>query len=655
MRPPAVRVRPPWATFAIYAAVSLFPVLALGVVLAASFHAVATARGVDEGRTEGLLLARAAIDPLLGPAPLSGGLSPSVRGALSHVLGDATRSGELLQAELVDLDGDVVYSKGPAQAPFAHAPSHSLAPTARLAVLGPTAAGGRPSSNAGREVVEVMVPVVGSSARPLGSLEMQLPYAPIAAQVSAGLRGWDRNLIFGLAALYLSLFAVSGSMSRRLRQQVQLNRHQAEHDILTGLANRALFRQRTEAAVAHARRHKRPTAIAVLDLDRFKDVNDTLGHQNGDRLLVELAQRLASFVRHGDSVARLGGDEFGLILVDVDEPLELLGHLRRLIEREFEVAGLPLSVESSIGFVVTPDDGTDVDELRRKADIAMYVAKASHAGVVAFEPEQDHYDPASLGLVSELRHAIEAGELTLHYQPKMTLSDGSTSSIEALVRWNHPQHGLLYPDRFLSLAEQTDLIDKLTEWVLSTALGELRELGAAGAHLNLAVNVSARNLARVDFAERVVDTLELAGVPSRQLTIEITETALLADPTRAAAVLRALDAAGVTLSLDDFGKGQTSLGYLSSLPVRELKIDQGFVTDMLQTPAHAAIVRSIIDLGHNLALEVVGEGVETGEVLRALRDSGCNTAQGFLLARPMPLAALGRWLAADALRERLSA
>ncbi|HVB07008.1 MAG TPA: EAL domain-containing protein [Acidimicrobiales bacterium] len=651
----STRRRPLFRLFATYGLVSLLPVLLLGLVLAASYRSVATQRGLAEGRSEGLFVAWTAVDPFLGNRPLADGLSAATHAALVRTVDGAVDKHEVLQVQLLALNGRAVFASAgsPRVLPPLGGAASEASWGAVAATLHPLRAA--PASAANPETVEVDVPLSGSASKPIGMLRIVLPYAPIAADVASGLHSLYGDLVFGLGALYLVLFLLSLSVSRRLRQQVRLNRHQAEHDPLTGLPNRARFHRKAELAVGRARRHDREAAIAVIDLDRFKDVNDTLGHHNGDRVLVELARRLAAFVRPQDVVARLGGDEFGVILDGIEEPEAVLTQMRAVIEREFELDGLPLSIEASVGYVVSPADGVDVDELLQRADIAMYVAKASHAEVVAYHDEQNHYDPARLSLIAELRHAIDAGQLTLHYQPKMTLSDGSTGSVEALVRWNHPVLGLLYPDRFLPLAEQTDLMDRLTDWVLSTALNELSDLGPAGSHLSLAVNVSARNLACDDFAERVVDALELAGVESHRLTVEITETALLTDPLRAAAVLHALDREGVKVSLDDFGKGQTSLGYLSSLPVRELKIDQGFVTDMLSCPSHAAIVRSIVDLGHNLALEVVGEGVESGEVLRALRDSGCNTAQGFLLGRPMPVEELARWLSAAALRERVSA
>jgi EAL domain-containing protein (putative c-di-GMP-specific phosphodiesterase class I) len=274
----------------------------------------------------------------------------------------------------------------------------------------------------------------------------------------------------------------------------------------------------------------------------------------------------------------------------------------------------------------------------------MYVSKGAHSGVVRYDPEQDEYDAAKLGLIAELRHAIDDGQLVLHYQPKATIIDGTIEAMEALVRWEHPARGLVYPDSFVPIAEQTDLIDKLTDWALARALEDVRELGRHHDKLAVAVNVSARSLSKPDFAQRVQAALEKADVPPTRLIIEITETALISDPERAGSALAKLDAHGVRVSIDDFGQGQTSLGYLSNLPVHELKIDKLFVYDMLTNPAHAAIVRSIVDLGHNLHMRVVGEGVETDAVLLGLREAGCDVAQGFLLARPMPFKKVEAWL-----------
>jgi EAL domain-containing protein (putative c-di-GMP-specific phosphodiesterase class I) len=283
----------------------------------------------------------------------------------------------------------------------------------------------------------------------------------------------------------------------------------------------------------------------------------------------------------------------------------------------------------------------------QRADMAMHVAKAEHVGVARYEAERDQYDATSLSLIAELRHGIDHDQLVLHYQPQRDVLSGRTAAVEALVRWQHPTRGLLYPDKFLPLAEQTDLIDRLTRWVLRRALADLKRLGDAGKRLSVAVNVSARGIGRGALADDVIAALAEYDLPGERLVIEVTETAILADPAQAAIELRRLAQAGVKISLDDFGQGQTSLGHLSALPLDELKIDRAFVGDMLNRPADRAIVHSIVDLGHNLGLRVVAEGVETADVLSHLSDRGCDLIQGYLLARPMPLEALADWLVAN--------
>ena len=606
-----------------HAAIALIPVLVLGAALYASYERDSNRQDKAEAQAAGKLIAQTAVEPLLDPAHHPGQpFTPAELAALQALQRravdnspEARRSPDnpaVLSMEVKDLAGQPVVTRD------ASAPS---------------------TSSDGRAVT-VLVPIeAGDPKTRVGTLEVTLVEAPS----NTDLTSFARDLAVGLGALYLALFAISLSISRGLRKEVALNAFLAEHDNLTDLPNRTLFHRRAEAAikVAHG---ERQTAVAIIDLDRFKDVNDTLGHHNGDRLLSELARRLDINTRPEDTVARLGGDEFGVVLSNVADAEDALWRLRSVIDREVEVSGLPLSVESSIGFVVAPDDGTDVDDLLQRADVAMYVAKGKHAGVVRYDPDQDEYDATKLSLVAQLRHAIQAGQLVLHYQPKAALSDGRVEAVEALVRWEHPTRGTLYPDSFIPIAEQTDIIDKLTDWALATALADVKEMGGPRSRLAVAVNVSARSLSRPDFARRVESALLVAGVSPTRLIIEITETALVADPERAGAALAQLDAAGVRVSIDDFGKGQTSLGYLSALPVHELKIDMSFIRDMLDNPAHAAIVRSIIDLGHNLEQRVIAEGVETDAVLVALREAGCDVVQGFLLGRPMPLDDLQRWM-----------
>jgi diguanylate cyclase (GGDEF)-like protein len=638
---------------AIYAAVSLVPIVLLGVVLAWSYRTEARQRGVAEGRSEAVLVARTAVEPQLTGRPLSQGLTSSEHASMQALVDQAVHEHDILRLRLHSLSGQVVYSDDGSG--FSQRPEDEVTDAADGEIVAKVSRLNSDPGDTGKvgpESVEVYLPLTaGPRKTRVGVLEIYLPYAPISADVTAGLHVLYRDLILGLAGLYLAIAAISFSVSRRLREQLKVNTYLAEHDALTDLPNRSLFLRRAGEALEGARRSGRPMAIAIVDLDRFKEVNDTLGHHNGDHLLTELSRRLATFMRPKDCVARLGGDEFGIILRDVEDAVDILWRVRAVIEHEVSVSGLPLSVDASIGFVMAPEDGADVDDLLQRADVAMYVAKEQHSGVVRYNTEQNHYDAANLALVGQLRHAIESDQLVLHYQPKAALVSGRIDAVEALVRWHHPEMGLLSPDRFVPLAEQTDLIDKLTEWVLGRALRDLAELshlGRLGAgpddDVTMAVNVSARNLGRPGFADMVVESLAAAGVPASRLVIEITETALLTDPEGAAAVLARLSAAGVKMSIDDFGCGQTSLGYLSTLPIHELKIDRSFIADMSENPAHAAIVRSIVDLGHNLSLHVVGEGVESGEIWEMLRHSGCDAAQGFLLARPMPVDLLREWL-----------
>jgi diguanylate cyclase (GGDEF)-like protein len=632
---------------AAYAAISLVPIILLGLVLAWSYRTEARQRGVAEGQSEAVLIARTAVEPLLSGRPLSAGLRATESASMQALVRRAVRGHDILRFRLHDLAGDVVFSSD--RDGFTQRPEDEVSEAAHGDIEADVSRLNSDPGDIGKigpESVEVYLPLTaGPHGRRVGVLEIYLPYAPISADVTAGLHGLYRDLVVGLAGLYLAIAGISVSVSRRLRQQLKVNTYLAEHDVLTDLPNRALFLRRAAAAVTASRRTGRPMAVAIVDLDRFKEVNDTLGHHNGDHLLTELSHRLAGFMRPNDCVARLGGDEFGIILCDVTDPAEILWRVRTVIEHEVSVSGLPLTVDSSIGFVLVPEDGTDVDDLLQRADVAMYVAKEQHRGVVRYDPTQNHYDAANLALIGELRHAMEVDQLVLHYQPKATLASGRVEAVEALVRWRHPELGLLYPDRFVPLVEQTDLIDKLTEWVLRRALGDLGALGPAADNVTVAVNVSARNLGRPGFADLVVESLAAADVSAHRLVIEITETALLTDPDGAVAVLTRLDTLGVKVSIDDFGCGQTSLGYLSTLPIHELKIDRSFIGDMLANPAHAAIVRSIVDLGHNLDLHVVAEGVESSEVWESLRASGCDAAQGYLLARPMPVELLRVWLA----------
>ncbi len=423
--------------------------------------------------------------------------------------------------------------------------------------------------------------------------------------------------------------------------------HQALHDALTGLPNRSLLHDRLQQAIEVGRRGEQSMALLMMDLDRFKDVNDTFGHHAGDVLLGAVAVRLRSELRASDTVARLGGDEFAIVLAGVDGEggaERAARKLLRALELPFQVEGESLHIGASIGMALFPDHGADGDLLMRHADIAMYVAKRAGSGCSLYSPDEDTHSPNRLALVGELRHAAELGQFELHYQPKVEMASLRVTGVEALVRWRHPRHGLLAPDEFIPLAEHSGLIRALGLWVIEAALRQSRLWSDQGLDLKVAVNLSMRSLHDPQLPETLAGLLQGLGVVAGRLQVEITESTLMGDPERAQSVLGALAAMGVELSIDDFGTGYSSLSYLRRLPVRELKIDKSFVLDMACDLNAAVIVRSTADLGHNLGLSVVAEGVEDRRTWQMAADMGCDLAQGHLIGRPQPAASLTRQL-----------
>ncbi|HEX4010801.1 MAG TPA: EAL domain-containing protein [Solirubrobacteraceae bacterium] len=436
---------------------------------------------------------------------------------------------------------------------------------------------------------------------------------------------------------------------QELIHQAELNEHQALHDPLTALPNRLLFGERIGQAIRYAERNGSRLAVVLMDLDRFKEVNDSLGHAAGDQLLRQVGERMSKAVRASDTVARLGGDEFGLLLPDLDGPegaLPVVKRIRAALERPVYVHSLPLAVEASVGIAVFPDHGSDAQTLIQRADVAMYDSKRDSASFTFYDEASHDSDISRLTLVAELRRAITARELLLHYQPKAALESGEVRSVEALLRWNHPERGMVYPDSFIPLAQETGLIGPLTLYVIEEALRQGREWRDAGFELSISVNLSTRNLLDRDFPNQVAGLLSRWGMSPEWLELEVTESSMLANPTRAKTVLNELSALGLRLSIDDFGTGYSSLAYLRQLPVDEIKIDRSFVIGMGEEADDAVIVRSTVDLGRNLGLEVVAEGVETLDLWNRLRELGCQTAQGYFLSRPVPADELAEWLRA---------
>ena len=438
--------------------------------------------------------------------------------------------------------------------------------------------------------------------------------------------------------------------------------HQAMHDELTGLPNRACFYDRAEQALKIARRAGTATAVLLFDLDRFKEINDTLGHRYGDRVLRAIGPRIIPLLRETDTLARLGGDEFCVLLPRVgslDEALAVANRITVALEEPFEVEDMTLVVEASCGVTIAPAHGDTADLLLQRSDVAMYVAKTSHLGVVAYEDALDRNTPDRLALLGELRGAIAGDELVLHYQPQIDLRTGELVGVEALVRWCHPRRGLLGPMVFVPIAEDTGMIHQLTSWVVDAALDQLRRwledpAVDVGPDFTMAVNLSTHSLLDDSFAAEVAVALDRSRVPSDQLVLEITETTLMADPARSKRVLDDLARLGIRFAIDDFGTGYSSLASLKDLPVQELKIDQSFVRSMHEVSDDAVIVRSVIELGHTLGLRTVAEGVENDEVRGQLVALGCDSAQGFAVAPPMPGDQLVRWMATCADRAPVS-
>jgi diguanylate cyclase (GGDEF)-like protein len=496
---------------------------------------------------------------------------------------------------------------------------------------------GTDDSGSGERVLEVYVPVrLTPGSRPAGVLELYVSYDPVAADIREDLATVYLLLGGGLLILYATLFRIVAGASRRLRAQ-------ALHDALTGLPNRTLLQRRAERALRGDARG----AILLIDLDRFKEVNDTLGHDHGDELLVEVAGRLRAALRGGDTLARLGGDEFAVLLEGLPDRAavaELACRLQDSLRLPFALRGVAVDLEASIGVALYPAHGTDFGTLVQRADVAMYDAKRGRLGVATYSAERDPYSADRLGLLAELRRAITGDELVLHFQPKVALGSGDVIGAEALVRWQHPTRGLLPPAEFVPLAERTGAVAGLTRWVVDAALRQSRLWRDAGIDLPIAVNLAAANIVDVTLPDTIAGLLERHGVPGDRLECEISEHTVMADPVRATDVLARLRALGVRLSLDDFGTGHSSLAYLKQLPLDEVKIDRSFVSGMADDENDAVIVRSTIDLARNLGLAVVAEGVESAEIMRGLADLRCDTAQGFHVSRPLPAAELGAWL-----------
>ncbi len=435
--------------------------------------------------------------------------------------------------------------------------------------------------------------------------------------------------------------------NRRERKQAEKTIHRmAFYDTLTDLPNRTLFRNEAQQAIQSGIREGRPVALLMMDLRRFKEVNDTLGHQRGDQLLQQVGTRLREAMFESDMVARLGGDEFGVLLPKMAAVADIrivAKKILHVLEAPFVIEDVPIVVEASIGAVIAPEHGTDADMLLQHADVAMYHAKDTGASYALYDPARDPHNPRRLAQMAELRQAIEGDQLQLYYQPKIALATGKMIGAEALIRWQHLKNGMIPPDQFITSAENTGLIKPLTDWVMNTGLRQCADVLANGALQHLAINISVRSLHDLRFPNVVDKFLKARGIPPEKLILEVTESAFMVDLQRAVETLAVLNHMGVMISIDDFGTGFSSLNRIKKLPIHEIKIDKSFVIDMISDENDLSIVRSIIELGHNLGLKVVAEGVESKAILDSLAALGCDYCQGYYISYPLPHARFMAW------------
>ena len=434
----------------------------------------------------------------------------------------------------------------------------------------------------------------------------------------------------------------------------------AYRDVLTDLPNRTLFNDRLNVAMENARRTQAPFTVLLMDLDRFKQINDTLGHHTGDQVLQQTARRLRDMLRKSDTIARLGGDEFSVLLngTGAEEGTRIAANMLQALEEPIVIGDHSLDVRASIGVAGYPADGEDAETLMRHADSAMYAAKRGNLGFAPYEPAHDGFHKEQLSLLSELRRAIEHEELRLAFQPKIDVHTGEVAGVEALVRWQHPERGAVPPMHFIPFAEQTGFIKSITRWVIEAAVQQCSRWIALGRPLKLSVNISAQDLLDPRMPEAILAALERHRVPTRLFGLEVTESGVMQDPGTAIGVLKRLRALGIDIAIDDFGTGYSSLAYVKQLDVTELKIDRSFVRNIVQDRKDRAIVLSTIELAHNLELTVVAEGVEDEASVQVLRKLGCDLIQGFVYSKPLAEGEFGDWFAAwtpAALREAVKA
>jgi diguanylate cyclase (GGDEF)-like protein len=626
---------------------ALVTALVLGVGAAAILVVVrglVTTEAEDSGIARATLVADSTLKPELRPSDLRGPVAGKRRAQLDRLLLQRVLLDGTKQVDVVRRDGLVTYSTDHRLIGKRLSRSE-IGASARGSAISTVVGSSGPGAAPGK-VLQTFAPLpLTKGAKPAVAIVSE-DYSVIEAEAGKVFFPVAAVLESVLVLLFVLLLPVLRRVSIRIERQMEEIERAANVDDLTELPNRRLFRDLIGDALAAAGPSRDGPAVLLLDVDNFRDVNDTLGHQSGDVVLRALRSRLGEVLDGSATLARLGGDEFG-ILLPLATRSEAIGVGERVLaslEAPIFVAEIPLAIEASIGIVCAPSDGGDVDTLLRRADIAMYSAKELRAGYALYDPTVDTLTADRLALVAELRQALAVGHLSVVYQPKARLATGEVTGVEALVSWDHPVRGPVAPAEFVPVAERTGLIRALTRYVLTAAVRQCRAWADAGLELSVAVNVSAADVVNEQLESEVATLLQAEGVRPELIALEVTESAVMADPATARRVLLGLRNMGVRLSIDDYGTGHASLAYLKALPVHELKIDQSFVANMTTNASDATIVRSTIALARNLGLSVVAEGVETVEAFEELREFGCTEAQGFAVGRPMPPDRLAEWL-----------
>ncbi len=637
-----------------FASISVLAMAALGFALVWVTSSVMQQQALRDGTASARSVTAYAVDTLPADVFTAGILTAPQRAAVTS---STAGFGGIVELRLWAADGSLLYSSAGDRVAFPDTERFNQVqltgdPDARVTV-NVAYPQGRSAKDGGDalQVLDVYVPVRASDTRGagdsaiVGAAEVLLDHTDAADALDRAERTVALVVVLGLVLLWLLLFRTVFTTSRRLQASALENARLALLDSLTGLPNRRLLADRMRRTVADAQDTGGRLGLVLLDIDRFKDINDSLGHDRGDELLEQVAARLRDALRDDDVVARLGGDEFAILLPDVRsvENAERLAHrVRQLFVPPFQLGEMSLHVETSIGVACLPDHAHDASSLMRTADVAMYTAKHHRTGVAVYDADEDHSSPARLMLLGDLHRALDPtrgdDQLAMHYQPKIALSTGETVGYEALMRWEHPTRGTLMPSTFIPLAEQSGLIHDLTKFALSEAVQQLARWRDEGRAVPVAVNLSAHDVTTPAVLDIVSELLAHHGVPGGLLEVEITETALVADPSRIVPVLQSLDGLGVRVAIDDFGIGNTSISQLRDLPVDELKIDRLFVADLGDggRAGSEVVVQAMVDLAHSFGLRVVAEGVEDARTASVLESLGVDLAQGFHYAPALP-------------------